>query len=186
MTAEKTLLSAEDLQKLSDAAVDGTRYELIKGELRTMPPVNVEHAIITARLTRQLGNHVSANSLGEVLAGDTGFTLERDPDTVRAPDVAFFTAARLPHPVPSRGFPELVPDLLAEVVSPSQTAAEIEEKIQMWLELGVKMVMVLYPSRRSITVRTSQDAQVLLEDDILECGDVVPGFACRVGDLFPG
>lgn len=185
VTAEKTLLTADDLEALSAATVDGTRYELVRGELRTMPPVNYEHAQITARLVRELGIHADANQLGDVLAGDPGFTLERSPDTVRAPDVAFFTAARVPHPRPTRGFPELVPDLAAEVVSPSQTAAEIEEKIQMWLEAGVRLVLVLYPSRRSITLRSGVEARVLSEHDTLELGDLLPGFACRVGDLFP-
>lgn len=186
MAAEKTLLSADDLEALSAAALDGTRYELVKGELQAMPPVNYEHAQITVRLARELGNYADAHQLGDVLAGDPGFTLERDPDTVRAPDIAFFAAHRVPRPRPSRGFPELVPDLVAEVVSPTQTAAEIEEKIQMWLDTGVQLVLVLYPSRRSITLRSPQEARILSQQDTLECGDLLPGFACRVGDLFPG
>lgn len=184
MTAEKTLLTADDLEALSAHAVDGTRYELVRGELRTMPPVNFEHALILTELARVLANHVEAHRLGVVLSGDPGFTIERGPDTVRAPDVAFFAADRVPRPRPSRGFPELVPDLLAEIISPSQTAAEIEEKIQMWLELGVKVVLVLYPTRRSIMVRTRHDTRVLSTEDTLEC-DLLPGFSCMVRDLFP-
>ena len=185
MTAEKTLLTADDLEALSAATLDGTRYELIKGELRTMPPVNFEHAMITAQIALVLGNHVNPHRLGVVLAGDPGFTLERSPDTVRAPDVAFFAAARVPQPRPTRGFPELVPDLVVEVVSPSQTAAEIEEKVQMWLAIGVKLVLTVYPKTRSVTVRSPNSARVLLEQDDLEGGELLPGFACRVGDLFP-
>lgn len=185
MTAETRLLTAEDLERLSAATQDGTRYELLRGELRTMPPVNFEHARITVCLATTLENHVVSRGLGVVLAGDPGFTLERNPDTVRAPDVAFFAAARVPHPIPSRGFPELVPDLVAEIVSPTQTAAEIEEKVQMWLEMGVRLVLVLYPSRRSIMVRSAHDTRVLSESETLDCGDVIPGFACPVRDLFP-
>lgn len=185
VTAQETLLTTNDLEALAAHTVDGTRYELVRGELRTVPPVNFEHAEITVRFAQRLQNHVDARQLGVVLAGDPGFTIERHPDTVRAPDVAFFAAARVPHPRPRRGFPELVPDLAAEIISPSQTAAEIEEKIQMWLEAGVKLVLVLYPSRRSITVRSTHDARVLSEHDRLECGDLLPGFSCAVGDLFP-
>lgn len=185
MTAEKTLLTAHDLEALSASAVDGTRYELVKGELRTMPPVNYEHAQITVRFAALLQSHVAANQLGDVLGGDPGFTLERGPDTVRAPDIAFFAAARVPRPRPTRGFPELIPDLVAEVVSPTQSAAEIEEKIQMWLQVGVKLVVIVYPTTRSVTVRSASGTRVLREEETLECEEVIPGFACRVGDLFP-
>lgn len=184
MAAEKTLLTGDDLLGLP--AADGTRYELVRGELRTMPPVNYEHGIITSRLDRRMASHVEANGLGEVLAGDPGFTLEPDPQSIRAPDVAFFAADRVPRERPSAAFPDLIPDLVAEIVSPSETAFEVEEKIQEWLNAGVRVVLALYPRSRTITIRRPHgESRVLTENEALECPDLLPGFSCRVGDLFP-
>jgi Uma2 family endonuclease len=182
MAVEKKVYTAEDLLHLSD---DGMRHELVRGELRTLPPAGEEHGIVAGEGFRLIANHVRANRLGQVFAAETGFFLEHNPDVVRAPDVAFVAASRFERG-PSPRFSDLVPDLVVEVVSPYDTAREVEEKVQAWLRAGVRLVWVVHPSTRSVTVyRSLHDIHALTENEQLDGGDVLPGFACSVGDFFP-
>ena len=183
MAAEKTLLTADNLLRLPD---DGMRHELVKGELRSMPPASEEHGIVAAEAAFLIQNHVRAQRLGHVFAAETGFVIEHDPDVVRAPDVAFIAAARFQGRSPSRSFSDIVPDLVVEVVSPYDTATEVEEKIHDWLRAGVRLAWVVHPSTRSVTVyRSLSDVRVLTEDEQLDGAEILPGFTCRVRDLFP-
>jgi Uma2 family endonuclease len=119
---------------------DGFRYELSKGELIKMSPTGGKHGILTARLAAALVQHVEAHNLGETFGAETGFILSRNPDTVRAPEVAFVSREH----IPPGDFPEKfwpgAPDLAAEVISPSDTLYEVEEKIEEYLEAGVKLI----------------------------------------------
>src|SRR5437867_3365473 len=183
MTTERQTMTADELLHLPD---DGMRHELIHGELRTMPPAGGLHGVVANLLAFQITAFVRPRGLGIVLAAETGFWLERDPDHVRAPDVAFIAAGRLPEGGIPSTYLEIVPDLAAEVVSPNDTAREVEEKIHEWLQAGVRMVLALRPPRRTVTVyRSVQDVTILTEDDVLDGGDVLPGFTCPVRDLFP-
>lgn len=183
MGVERTLVTADELLRLPD---DGKRHELVRGELRTMPPAGEEHGIIAHELARLVGNHVRPLGLGHVFAAETGFRIGRDPDTVLAPDVAFVAASRFQARRPSTGFSNLVPDLVAEVVSPFDTAREVEEKVHDWLGAGVRLVWVVQPSIRSVTVyRALSEVRVLAENEPLDGADVLPGFRCAVRDLFP-
>jgi len=183
MATEKKLFTADDLLRLPG---DGMRHELIRGELRTMPPAGEEHGIVAGEAFGLLRNHVRGHNLGQVFAAETGFILEHDPDLVRAPDVAFVAAARFQGRAPSRRYSELVPDLVVEVVSPYDTAPEVEEKVQTWLQAGVRLVWVIHPSTRSVTeYRSPREIRRLTEREQLDGGDVVPGFSCRVRELFP-
>lgn len=183
MTIGRTLLTADDLLHLPD---DGMRHELIRGELRTMPPAGGLHGSITNRLANRLTNFVEPRGLGEVFAAETGFWVEHGPDTVRAPDVAYIAATRLPANQIPRTYIDLPPDLVAEVISPGDSAAEVEEKVQMWLLFGVRMVLTLNWRTSSVTVyRSLHNIVVLTADDVLDGGDVLPGFSCPVRELFP-
>jgi Uma2 family endonuclease len=182
MTAEKALLTADDLLRLPD---DGQRHELVRGELRTMAPAGFEHGFIAGRAFKLMSMHVDAHGLGCVLAAETGFRISRNPDTVRAPDVAFVAAERLPRGRLPTAYGEMAPDLVVEVVSPSDTAGEIQEKIYDWLGAGVRVALVLYPSTRSVAVyRSLRQVQVLTQDEQLDLDDVLPGFRCSVRDFF--
>src|SRR3954452_24163149 len=143
MATEKTLLTADELLSLPD---DGMRHELVRGELKTMPPAGGEHGLVAGKLFGRVFVHADTNQLGYVFAAETGVFVEQDPDTVRAPDVAFIARARLPGGRAPRGFLRVVPDLVAEVVSPGDRASELEEKVQTWLHAGVRLVWVVYPS----------------------------------------
>jgi Uma2 family endonuclease len=176
-------MTAEELAELPD---DGQRYELVRGELRSMPPVSAEHAWIVGWIARLLGEFVDPRGLGIILAGDPGFTLFREPDTVLAPDLAFIRADRLPPPEQLLRFQDYPPDLVIEVVSPSDRAGDIRAKILDYLRAGVRLIWIVYPRRRAVAVHVAgAGVRQAGEDDELDGGDVLPGFRVRVADLFP-
>ena len=121
MAVQPTLMTADELLRLPR---DGQRHELVRGELRTMPPAGYEHGWSTGKLDRSLGNFVEAHGLGDVVPGDVGFRLATDPDTVRAPDVAFVTAERVRAAGRVTGYWPGAPDLVVEVISPSNLYTE--------------------------------------------------------------
>ena len=164
---------------------DGFRYELVKGELRKMSPAGSEHGAIIVNITVLLGQHVKANELGVCFGAETGFKIASDPDTVRAPDVAFVSRERVPEGgIPKKFWPG-APDLAVEVLSPGDTLEEVEEKVEDWLSAGTRAVWVVSPKRRSLTVyRSMTDMKRLSESDELDGGDVVPGFRCKVPEFF--
>lgn len=176
----QALMTAEALWQLPD---DGNRHELIAGELRTMSPTGWEHDGLAANFTAYLAMHVLREKLGRVLTGEPGFVLATDPDTVLAPDVAFVRAERLGGA--AHGFYRGAPDLAVEIISPSDRYTEVEEKVATWLEYGTRMVIVVNPRRRSLTVyRSMVDVHHLSSDDRLDGEDVVPGWSVAVRDLF--
>ena len=150
-----------------------------------MAPAGAEHGGVTHRLAVFLSVHVDANHLGRVFAAETGFRLSRSPDTVRGVDVAFVRADRIPPGGPPAGFFEGPPDLAVEVVSPGDTLQEVEDKVDDYLAAGARMVWVVNPRRRTVTVhRPGANPVVLRETDTLDGQDVVPGFRCAVGAIF--
>jgi Uma2 family endonuclease len=177
-----TRVTAEQLLRMPD---DGYRYELVAGELRKMTPASWRHGAIAGHLHVLLGAHVSERNLGRVLGADPGFLLARDPDTVRAPDIAFLGTERLQGEKPEEAFWPGAPDLAVEVLSPGDTTGEVDEKVGAWLDAGASMVWVVNPKWRTVTVyRSATEIKTLTENDELNGEDVVPGFHCRVGDIF--
>jgi Uma2 family endonuclease len=161
------------------------RYELIKGELRKMAPAGNEHGRLTVNFTWRLAEYVTKNQLGVVYAAETGFLLSSNPDTVRAPDVAFISRTRIEAIGKVKGFWPGAPDLVVEVVSPGDTYSEVEEKAIDWLEAGALMVLTLNPNKRTVTVyRSLSDITILHDDATLDCSDVVPGFRIAIKDIF--
>ena len=175
-------VSADELLKMPD---DGHRYELVKGELRMAPPPGSEHGEVTMNLAGPLYQHVKKNNLGVVYAAETGFKLESNPDTVRAPDVAFVRIESVQQTGRLPGYRSGSPDLVVEVLSPSDRVTGVEEKIAEWLEAGARMVWVVSPKLRTVTVYKSlTDVVTLTDKDQLEGGDVVPGFRIAVAKIF--
>ena len=182
MTTSMQILTAEDLGQMPD---DGFRYELVRGELRKMSPAAEQHGRITGTLTVSLGQHVLTHRLGTIYAAETGFLLSSNPDTVRAPDVAFISRSRRETAGAVQGYWPGAPDLAIEVISPGDTYAEVEEKVVDWLEAGTRLVVVVNPRQRLVTVyRTLAEVIVLRQNDALEGGDVVPGWTIQVEELF--
>jgi len=175
-------MTAEALLRMPD---DGSRYELVKGELSKMAPASHEHGRVTVNVTTPLDQHVRANNLGTVYAAETGFKLRSNPDTVRAPDAAFVSRQRLEQVGEVAGYWPGAPDLVVEVISPSDVYTEVEEKVFDWLEAGARMVVVVNPRKRAVMVyRSLTDIVVLTENDTLDGGDVVPGWRMPVKDIF--
>jgi Uma2 family endonuclease len=164
---------------------DGYRYDLIDGELRKMSPPGSTHGFVTMEIASRLLDHVRRHQLGQVFAAETGFRISRNPDTVLAPDASFVREDRIAaHGITEEYFPE-APALVVEVVSPGDTADEVDDKMHRWFAAGVELGWVVYPKRHTVTVyRGLNDIRVLKADDTLDGGSVVPGFTCRVGDLF--
>lgn len=174
------LLTAEDLHALPD---NGLSQELVRGMLVEMPPPSFGHGKQSSRLDRRLGVFVEAHQLGEVVV-EAGFTLRRNPDTVRAPDVAFVSAARVSRRNEGTPYFEGAPDLAVEIRSPGNTRRELAEKAEEYLAAGTRLVWVFDPSERTLTVyRPDQLPEILPEQAIVSGEDVVPGFTIRVRDL---
>jgi Uma2 family endonuclease len=182
MSTTTQATTAEDLLRIPD---DGFRYELVKGELRKMSPAGHKHGRLAMRIATPLDTHVTSNKLGTVYAAETGFFISRDPDTVRAPDVAFVSQKRLDEVGDVEGYWPGAPDLAVEVISPSDTYAEVEEKVLEWLEAGTRMVVVVNPRKNAVTVyRSLTEIVVLTEEDQLDGGDIVAGWTIAVKDIF--
>jgi Uma2 family endonuclease len=175
--ATKTLLTVEQFEQLPD---DGMRHELDEGELIAVPPTFGLHGKVQAKTAYHLQNFAGARELGLVLV-EAGFRLKRN--TVLAPDVSFIRAERA-NTLDLESRFECAPDLAVEVISPSETAAEIAHKVRHYLHAGA-VVWVLYPKDRTVHVfETSKSARVLEADDLLESPSLLPGFAVRVSELF--
>jgi Uma2 family endonuclease len=164
---------------------DGYRYELIEGELVRMAPAGSEHGATIMNIGGPLSQYVKANKLGVVFGAETGFKIASDPDTVRAPDVAFVRSGRIPPSGVPKGYWPGAPDLAIEVISPGDTYGEVEDKVNDWLDAGAQMVIVMNPRNRTIKVhRSKTDVTVLAESDELDCDDVVPGFRSKISEFF--
>jgi Uma2 family endonuclease len=168
------------------AAGDIGRCELVRGELIMMSPAGSEHGWVVANVTAPLTVFVKQHSLGRVFGAETGFRIAHDPDTVRAPDVAFVTAQRIGGTLAPGFFPG-PPDLAVEVLSPDDRAGEVLAKAQAWLDAGCRAVWVVDPRTRTITVyRSRSEIVVRSASETLSGGDLLPGFSLLVGELFQG
>ena len=174
------LQTAEDLLRFREP---GKTAELVRGVLIVREPPGTRHGARAARLLYRVMDFVQRHRLGEVFAQDTGFKIARNPDTVRAPDVAFVTSERLTQ-IPEQGYAEIAPDWVAEIVSPGDRPGEVLEKVGQWLDAGVRLVCVLDQARRDARVyRADGTVSVLRADDELDGEDVLPGFRCPLRDI---
>jgi Uma2 family endonuclease len=170
-------LTAEELLAVR---VPNKRVELVRGALVVREPAGYTHGRVAMNLAIRLGAFLEGTGLGQLVAAETGFTLTRRPDTVRAPDLAFIRRARLPDPEPT-GFPDLAPDLVVEVRSAGDRPGELLAKVADWLTAGTRLVWVVDPARREVRVyRGDGTESVLSAADALDGEDVVPGFTCSL------
>lgn len=189
MVTTTRLLTAADFWELEAerqaAASSDRRFELVDGELIEMTPASGLHGIIAMRIGTILGNFVFEHKLGHVMAAETGFLLARDPDVVRAPDAAFVAWANVPDPLP-QGFWPLAPDLAVEVVSPGDSAADVQRRVGDFLQAGTRLVWVIYPDTLSATVfHPGGEARVLNREAVLDGEAVLPGLRIPLADLVP-
>ena len=180
MTTE-TLITADDLLRMS---IPDKQLELLRGVLVVREPPGMEHGLVSGRMFRRLDEFVERHALGVVLPQDTGFKIAVDPDTVRAPDVAFVSAERTPREV-TGGYPELAPDLVAEVVSPGDRPGDVLAKVGAWLVAGTRLVWVVDPRARQVQIyRADGRLSLLGPADTLDGEDVLPGFSCPLEELW--
>lgn len=178
--ARGPVYNASDLARLPD---DGSRHELEAGRLLAEPLPTHNHDRLRRRVERLLYAFVAARGLGEVF-GEAGYLLARNPDTVRGPDVSFVAKERLGG-FDGRRFFAGAPDLAVEILSPSNRPAEIRAKVADYLAAGSRLVWVLDPDRKAVTVyRTLLETRRLGPGESVEGEDVLPGFAERVEALF--
>ncbi len=179
---EVKLLTAADLLRLD---AEGVRGELIRGVLCETMPTGERHGKIVTRLVAALFSYVEPRGAGTLFASDSGVWLERDPDTVREPDVAFTSVERLPLDAWNTGYAETVPDLVVEVASPSDSRRGVHDKAHMWLNHGARLVWVVQPETRTVDVyRPDEEIATLGEQESLDGLDVLPGFTCDVSAVF--
>lgn len=177
MTAAELLASPDD---------DGRRRELIRGEVRQMAPAGAEHGMVALRIGAMLQRLVDETGSGRAFAAETGFVLEGNPDTVRAPDAAFVSEAHARRVGRVAGYWPGAPDLAVEVVSPSDSYSEVHEKALGWIAAGARLVLVVDPAPGRVTVyRSPADVSVRQGSEIVDCTDVLPGFAPQAAELFP-
>ncbi len=176
-------LTAEELWAMPD--VPGKQLELVNGEIVTVSGAGVLHGLIVETVMHLLRQIVRAGNLGLVLPDNTGYLLRRDPDLVRIPDTSYVSWDRVPPEGIPQGFLPGAPDLAVEVVSPNDPAQEIFTKVHEYLETGTRMVWILWPENRSVTLYGPDGSiRELGPDEVLEGGDVLPGFSTQVSTFF--
>lgn len=175
-------LTAEQFAALPDESAD--RLELVRGRVVREPPPTPGNGSVTMRLGARLHHFVERTGLGTVMT-EAGFVLATDPDTVRAPDLSFVAKERIPAPGAGGTYWRLAPDLAVEILSPFNTASEVQEKVLEYLEAGLRMVWVVDPRRRTVTVyRSPREIRIVVAGEDLTGEDVLPGFAVAVDDVF--
>jgi Uma2 family endonuclease len=177
---QPALITAEELPRVQPPH---KRVELVRGVMVVREPAGYRHGRIAMNVALRLGVHVDRTDAGQVFAAETGFTLARGPDTVRAPDVAFIRKERLLDPA-TTGFAELAPDLVVEVLSPDDRPGEVLAKVADWLSAGTRLVWVIDPGRRQARVyRHDGTESFVVGDQPLDGEDVVPGFVCPLENV---
>lgn len=180
MLMTRSITTADQLLDAGDIG----RCELIRGELHMMSPAGGTHGWVAQNFSYLITRYVKARKLGKVFTAETGFVLERNPDTVRAPDVSFIGTKRAgiadtPKYIPGP------PDLAVEVNSPGDRAGEILEKVQSWLNAGTRLVWVVDPPTQTLTVYHPDGRSRLLKPtETVEGEEVLPGFGVRVEEIF--
>jgi Uma2 family endonuclease len=180
MSHTARLVTAGEFEKLP---VADHRYELVDGRVVRMTPVGFRHGRVVMAFGLLLGAHVKGRKLG-VVCTEVGFQLTSNPDTVRAPDLAFVEQQRIPSTDP-KGFWPGAPDMAVEVLSPDDRRSDIDRKIEEYLARGVRLAVVLDPDKNSATVYRRLTPPIVLRDEqTIDLDDVVPGFRCTVREVF--
>jgi Uma2 family endonuclease len=180
MTTTQAITTAEQLLHAPDLG----RCELVRGELIMMSPSGFEHGRIVVAITFSVASYIKQHPLGVLTGAEGGYLIARDPDTVRAPDLGFILRERVPAE-PVRGFFPGAPDLAVEVLSPDDRASEVLAKVRDWRQAGCRLVWVVDPRTRTVSVyRDSGQVLALREPDALGGEDLLPGFSVPLAEIF--
>jgi Uma2 family endonuclease len=177
---DHSLLTADDLLRID---IPDKWTELDQGRLVVREPPGTWHGIVSASLACIVGDFVRRNRLGVLCGQDTGFKIASGPDTVRAPDLAYIARDQMAA-IDRWGYAALIPDLVAEVVSPSDRLGEVRTRAGMWIDAGVRLVWVIDPDRAEARVhRPDGSVTVVAKDGMLDGEAVLPGFSCALADV---
>jgi Uma2 family endonuclease len=178
MAETQTLITAEQLLAMGN----NRRFELVRGELVEMTPIGLEHFRVAGRLQARISTFVESRRLG-IAGQELGCILSRNPDIVRAPDVAFLSSPRVTPG--SEKFFEGAPDLAVEVLSPDDRAAEIQQKVREYLGAGAQLVWIVDPRSKTVTAYLPSGGAHLYAGNEPVPGDpVLPGFSFLPSELF--
>src|SRR5262245_28484939 len=181
--AATKLLTAEEFLRRPEPP-DGSREELVRGKVVTMPAPGFRHGQVAVQVAFVLKSFVTGKRIGHVLA-ETGVRTERDPDSVRGPDVSFWSYKRVPKAAKIIGYPEVAADLCVEIRSPSNTLRRLQRKATEYLQAGVRMVWIVDPKDETVTVYRLPDQGVKRSgDQLIDGEDVLPGFSCPASRFF--
>jgi Uma2 family endonuclease len=187
MVIRERYISADEFWEIAHRPeYDDKMLELVEGEIREMSRPGGKHGQIVIKMSSPIYRFVEEHQLGHVTT-ETGYILFKNPngkDTVRGPDLAFVALHRAPDGLPDGHVP-FAPDLAVEVVSPNDSASDIDEKVGDYLRAGVRLIWVVYPSTKTVSVYTQTTIQRVPESGFLDGGDVLPGFQLRVSEIFP-
>ncbi|MBI2567551.1 MAG: Uma2 family endonuclease [Candidatus Schekmanbacteria bacterium] len=177
---QERLITADEFERIAHRL---GRSELIDGRIIQMSPTGAKHGGIEGNVYAMLRDFVRKQELGYVGTGEVGCKLPNG--RVRAPDVAFVRAEQVPPDGPPDGFWPFAPDLAVEIVSPDESPREVRDKANEWIAAGSQAVWTVDPASRTVTVyQLAQVPRVLAIGETLEGGDLLPGFACRVDEIF--
>jgi Uma2 family endonuclease len=178
---DETLITGEELAAMGDLG----RCELVEGRIVKLSPTKMPHGRYEFEIARFLGNFVEKHNLGVVMVGEVGVYTHRDPDTVRGADVLFISHERLAQVTPG-GFLDVAPELIVEVMSPSDRWSEVRKKIKEYFEVGVTAVLIVEPEEQTIALyRSPTTIQELTLTDTLTLADILPGFGLPLDQLWP-
>lgn len=181
MASSTLIMTADELIRLPSGKA---RYELIRGKLHAMPLCGGEHGAVAVDLLVQVATYVEQRDLGVVFGVGTGFQLEHAPDTVIAPDLAFVHRSRIPRAGIPAGYWHGSPDLAAEVLSPDDSSARVKTQTARWLSHGAREVWLIDPKKRTVSIHCTGKQPVLLTEHASLTSDLLPGFSCRVSEIF--
>lgn len=177
----ETLVTGEELLAMGDVGP----CELVEGRIVWMSPTGFEHGDYEGNFYERLKAFVRQHRLGKVVVGEVGIYTQRNPDTVRAADVAFISNERYAQRKQKRGFLDVAPDLVVEIMSPEDRWSEVNQKLREYFAIGVRLVWVADPASRTVYAhRSTTDVREFTEADTLPGDDVVPGFSAAVAGLF--
>lgn len=182
MSATAALLTAEEYFRSRDA---GRPTELVRGKIVMMNAPGARHGHVCNLIGEQLGRFVRDRDCGYVLSNDAGVLVTRDPDTVRGADLAYYSYDRISKGALPTGYPESAPELVFEVLPPSDRWSDVCQKSADYLGAGVACVCVVDPERRQATCFYSDEPQrALAESESLTFPSILPGFTLRLATLF--
>jgi Uma2 family endonuclease len=182
-TTAVKLITAAEFARMPDPP-DGSKEELVRGVIIPMPAPGFRHGEVQLAVGSLLRQYARSSRSGRVTV-ESGLQTEFDPDTVRSPDVAFWSAERLPLDQMPEGYPDVAADLVVEIQSPTSRRQTTQEKIREYLNRGVRMIWIVDPEACTVTVyRQPGEGRLLWHDATLTGEDVLPGFQCRVAEFF--